>query len=174
MIAKRRGLPATRNFKHLQNLRTRVRDLVPAALHQYPQLVCELLVCGSWRALPSHYDQHSRCGEQQVDGGASFVSCLDHDHRERKNVRFLAVRSLLLQYLWCGPSRGMTLIFRGASDGIQVLSDRGKAEIRDPCMVGVIHEDIRLLRVKTVAKQGIHRSRTPLRSPWTTLREWRK
>ena len=114
------------------------------------------------------------CSEQQVDGGTSFVSYLDHDHRERENVRFLAVSSLLLQYLWRGPSRGMTLIIRGASDGIQVLGDRSKAKTRDPCMVGVIHEDIRLLRVRTVMKPGTHRSRTPLRSPWTTLREWRK
>ena len=99
------------------------------------------------------------CSEQQVDGGTPFVSYLDHDHRERENIRFLAVGSLLLQYLWCGPSRSMTLIIRGASDGIQVLSDRSKAEIRDPRMVGVIHENIRLLRVKTIVKTG-HKSIT--------------
>jgi len=36
----------------------------------------------------------------------------------------------------------MTLIFRGAPHGMQVLSDRRETKISDSCVAGVIHEDI--------------------------------
>lgn len=63
---------------------------------------------------------------------------------ERENDRFLAVRAFFVQELWGSPSRGMALTFWGVSDGVQVLSDRSKAKIRDLCVASVIHEDILL------------------------------
>ena len=71
-----------------------------------------------------------------------LVAYLDHDHRERENIRFFTVYPLLVQDLWRSPSRGVTLIIRVTSNGIQVLGDLGKTKIRDPCMAVGIHEDI--------------------------------
>jgi len=70
------------------------------------------------------------------------MTYLNHDHRKRENIRFSAVCSHLIQNLWRSPSRGLILIVRGASYGIQVLGDHGKAEIRDPRMARGIHKDI--------------------------------
>jgi len=74
----------------------------------------------------------------------SSVTYLDHDHRERKNVRFLARRPRA-QHLWRSPSRGVALLKRGALDGFQVLSYRSEAKIRDACVTRVVHKDIRLV-----------------------------
>jgi hypothetical protein len=54
---------------------------------------------------------------------------LDHDHRERENVRFLAICPLLDKDLWSSPSRGVT----------------SKAKIRDACTAGVIHKNVWLV-----------------------------
>ena len=80
--------------------------------------------------------------EQRALGSSPFATYLDHDHRERENVCFLAVCSLLGQDFWRSPSRGIALIFRGGPHRIQVLSHRRETEICDPCMAGVIHQDI--------------------------------
>jgi len=50
----------------------------------------------------------------------------------------------------------MTLILRGASHRIQILSDRGKAKIRDPCAASVIHKDIRLDTYECGGKTGLN------------------
>jgi len=50
----------------------------------------------------------------------------------------------------------MTLILRGASHGIQILSDRGKAKIRDPRATNVIHKDIRLDTCECGGKKGLN------------------
>jgi len=52
----------------------------------------------------------------------SSMTYLDHDHCEREDVRFLAAW-LLVQNLWRGPSRGVTILTLGAPYGIQVESD---------------------------------------------------
>ena len=69
---------------------------------------------------------------------------LDHDHRESENISFFTVFPFLFQNLWCSPSCSMALIARGASYGIQVFSYPGEAEIRDPCVAGGVHKDVRL------------------------------
>ena len=74
----------------------------------------------------------------------SSVTYLDHDHRERENVGFLAAWPLV-QDLWRSPSRGVTILTRCTPYGIQVQSHLGEAEIRDACMTRVIHEDICLI-----------------------------
>jgi hypothetical protein len=76
------------------------------------------------------------------DASNKFRPYLDRDHRESENVRFFAVRPLFVQDLWRSPSRGMTLLFRSTSHGIQALSGSSKAEIRDPRVVVGIHKDI--------------------------------
>ena len=48
----------------------------------------------------------------------------------------------------------MTLVVRGASNGIQVLGDCSETEICDPCMAGSIDEDIWL----DTGRYGINRT----------------
>jgi len=72
------------------------------------------------------------------------VTYLDHDHRERENIRFFATFPLFGQDLWRSPPRGMSLILCGTLLGTCVFSDRGEAKIRDACVTTVVHEDIRL------------------------------
>jgi hypothetical protein len=90
----------------------------------------------------------------RLDLNNQFLTYLDHDHRERENVRFFAICPLLVQDLWRNPSRGMTVVSRGASHGIQVLSDRSKTKIRDPCVAGGIHKDIWLDACQCGGKTG--------------------
>ena len=42
--------------------------MVPAVLHQRPQIVCERWVCWSGWALAVHYGQHGRCGYAMMEG----------------------------------------------------------------------------------------------------------
>lgn len=70
------------------------------------------------------------------------MAYLDHDHRKRENIRFFAIRPLIVQDLRRGPSRSMNVITKAASHGIQVLSDGSKTEICDPRVPCRIHEDI--------------------------------
>jgi len=84
------------------------------------------------------------------------MTCLDHDHRERENVSFLAIRPLR-EDLWSSPSRGVAVMARGARYRIHILSDRSEAEIRDARMTRIIHKDI-WLRVdgcECGVKQGL-------------------
>ena len=100
------------------------------------------------------------------------VAYLDHDHRERENIRFLAIFPLV-KNLWRGPSQGEAMLVRSAPYGIQVMSDLGEAEIRDAYMTGVFYKDVRLAGCQCSVKQDSERARTPLRSPCMTLQEWR-
>jgi len=88
-------------------------------------------------------------------GGNPFAPYLDHDHRERENVCFLAVCSLLGQDFWGSPSCGVTLTFRGDSHGIQLLSDRRETKIGDSCVASVIYEDIWLDTYQYGHKTGL-------------------
>ena len=47
-----------------------------------------------------------------------------------------------LQDLWCSPPRSVATLMRTTRYRIQVLSHRGKAEIRDDRTTGVVNEDI--------------------------------
>ena len=77
----------------------------------------------------------------RLDANNPFLTYLDHDHRERENVRFFAI-CLLVQDLWRCPSHAMTMIIRITSHGVEVLGDPSETKIRDPRMVGGIHEDV--------------------------------
>ena len=77
---------------------------------------------------------------------------LNHDHRESKYVRFLAICPLSGQNLWRAPSWGVTKFIRVALHGILVFDDCSMAKIRDACMTGVVHKDVRLFGVNTVAR----------------------
>ena len=78
---------------------------------------------------------------------------LDHDHREREDIRFLTALPLV-QNLWCGPSQGVAVLTRSAPYGIDVLSDLSEAEIRDACTTGVFHENVELVRCQRGVKRG--------------------
>jgi len=78
------------------------------------------------------------------------MTYFDHDHRERENIRFLAMFPSL-QDLWSSPSRGVA-VTGSARNGVQISSDGGEAKIRDSRMTRVIHEDIWLPGVNTVVK----------------------
>ena len=91
----------------------------------------------------------------KLDRNEPFATHLDHDHREREHVRLFAICSLIAQDLWRGPSGSIILISRSASNGVQVLSDRSKTEIRDPCVAGVIHKDIWLDMHQNGGKPGL-------------------
>ena len=84
-----------------------------------------------------------------------FVTCLDRDHRKGENISFLAIRPLLIQDLWRSPSPNMTLIVRGAPDGIQVLGDLSETKIRDTRMVVGIQKNIRLNTRQYAGKTGL-------------------
>jgi len=79
------------------------------------------------------------------------MTYLDHDHRERENVRFLAIFPPL-QDLWRSPSWGVAVTTRSARFRIQISSDRSEAKIRDACTTRVIHKDVGLVVVNMVAK----------------------
>ena len=84
--------------------------------------------------------------EVSLNSAPSGAPNLDHDHSKGKNISFLAVCTLLLQDLWCSPPRAMTVLTRGGPHGVQVLSNRGEAEIGDACATGIIHEDVWLAK----------------------------
>jgi len=69
---------------------------------------------------------------------------LNHDHRESKDVRSLAICPLSVQDLWRGPSRGVTKFIQVALHGILIFNNCSMAKIRDACMTGVVHKDVRL------------------------------
>ena len=77
----------------------------------------------------------------------SSTAYLDHDHRERKNIRFLAICSRVIRDLWCRPL--CSLIIEETSLGIRVLGHRGETKIRDPCPARVVHKDVRLYMCQT-------------------------
>ena len=77
----------------------------------------------------------------------SLATYLDHDHRERENIRFLAGIPSFYDF-WCGPSRSVTPLVRRVSYGMRVLSDNSDAKIRQPCMRGTfnnVHKNIHLV-----------------------------
>ena len=89
---------------------------------------------------------------------------LNHDHRERENVRFLAI-CLTLQDLRCSPSRSVATLTRGTLDRIQVLSGRSEAEISDACISGAIHQDIWLISYQHNSKARLKTSTYSLEVP---------
>ena len=71
----------------------------------------------------------------------SPVTYLDHDHSEGENVRLFAIWPFI-QYLWCNPSQGGTVLRQGGRLRIHVCVNRSKTKIRDPRMTGSIDTDV--------------------------------
>ena len=86
---------------------------------------------------------------------------LDHDHRKGENIRFLAMFPPTIQDFWCGVDP----VVRAASCKVPVLSNRGKAYVRDPCVTVEINEDIGLRRRQKDDQVGLEQLPTPLRLP---------
>ena len=80
---------------------------------------------------------------------------LDHDHRKREDICFLAVCSLLVQDLRRSPSHSVAMITYGGPYGIQVLSDHSKPKIRDPRATGGICKDVRLAGCQYDGERGL-------------------
>src|SRR5258708_39709596 len=97
---------------------------------------------------------------------------LDHDHRKRENVPFPTVFSPT-QDLWCSPALSVTTSSCGIPNGVQVLSDCSKAEVRDAHSTRIIHKDVWLSGCQCGCERGSKEVHTPLRSPWITLQECR-
>ena len=81
-------------------------------------------------------------GEQWFYERNTFTSYLNHDHRKKENICFLARRPLPVQDFWCSAFCVMAWPFQGAQRSIQVLNYPSEAEIGDSRMVGVVYEDI--------------------------------
>ena len=122
--------------------------------------------CITVRDRTSEYlDRYERMVSQRSARSRSAATYLDHDHRKGEYVRFLATFPFV-QYLWCSPSHGVTVLTRGALRGVQLLKDRGKAEIGDAHMPRVIHKNVRLVRHQhSDETRSLEQRRTPLRSP---------
>ena len=139
-----------------------MRVLIPAALRQCPQLVCEIRMARSTRALAIHYRQQSHGSRAIIERNPAgkylwwyetavsqspnnpSTTHLDHNHREGENIRSLAICPLLVEYLWRSPSCDMDIILVVwiVSHRIQALNDRRKTKIRDPWVAGRINKDI--------------------------------
>ena len=70
---------------------------------------------------------------------------LNHDHREREDIRLLAICPPIVQDLRCNPPRTVPVLIGSAPDRIQVLSDYGQTAIRDHRMAGGVHKNVRLV-----------------------------
>ena len=92
--------------------------------------------------------------ERKLDTSNSFVTCLDHYHREREDVGFFAMCPLLVQDFWCGPLRAMTPTVRRIWNGIRVPSYHSNARIRNSCVASSIHKDTWLDICQYAGKAG--------------------
>ena len=92
------------------------------------------------------------------------MTYLDHNHRKRENIRFLATYPLV-QDLWCSPSRGVTTLTRGAPRGIQILGYCGEAKIRNTCITRVVHKDVWLAGESISGKTGFRTTTHSLEVP---------
>jgi len=71
-----------------------------------------------------------------------YATDLDHDHREREDVRLLAECPPIGQDLRCHPSRTASVLVWGASYRVHVLSDHGETTICDHRMSCGVHKDV--------------------------------
>ena len=72
------------------------------------------------------------------------MAYLDHDHRERENIRFLAVCGLPVPDLRRSPAWAVTKVIRVAPYEIFVFDDRSVTKIPDARVTGVVYKDVRL------------------------------
>ena len=71
-----------------------------------------------------------------------YATDLNHDHRERKDIRFLAKCPPVCQDLRCNPPHTVTVLVWSVPHRIQVLSDHGETTICDQCAAGDVHKDV--------------------------------
>ena len=100
------------------------------------------------------------------------VTHLNHNHRERENVRFIAIFPLVPN-LRRDPPHREAILNRSTPHRMRVFGDLRETKVRDAYVTRVFHKDVGLVRCKWDMKQDRKRLRTPFRSPCTTLREWR-
>jgi len=71
-----------------------------------------------------------------------YATDLDHNHREREDVRLLAERPPIGQDLRCHPPRTVAALVWDALYRIQALGDHGETTICDHRMAGGVHKDV--------------------------------
>ena len=88
----------------------------------------------------------------QIDTARHFLTVavspatdLDRNPCKRENVRFLAARVKIFQDLWRDPSRARARVYRSIPYQVQIVSDHGQPKVCDPCVVGLVHEYVRLI-----------------------------
>jgi len=86
---------------------------------------------------------------------------LNCDHREREDIRLLAECPQIVQDLRCNPPCTVPVLVWSASYRIHVMSDHGETAIRDHCMAGVVHKDIRLVGCQYASGKPIKNDRIP-------------
>jgi len=89
------------------------------------------------------------------------VTDLDHDHREREDVRFLAKCPLVGQDLRRNPPCTVPVLVWSAPHRVQVLSDDGETTICNHCMTGGVHEDVRLVGYQYASGKTVKNYRVP-------------
>ena len=131
-----------------------------------------------WWALAANGCQHSRtrwftkkrngtsenlCSNEwsSPDVNPGSTTDLDHDHREREDIRLLAKFSPIDQDLRCNPSYTVPVLAWGAPYRIQVLSDHGETTICDTCTASDVHKDVLLVGYQYASGKTIKNDHVP-------------
>ena len=72
----------------------------------------------------------------------TYATDLDHDHREREDIRLLAECPPIGQDLRCHPSPTVHVLVWGPLYRIHTLGDQGETAICDHRMAGGVHKDV--------------------------------
>ena len=78
----------------------------------------------------------------------------DHDHRERENIRFLAIFPLVPD-LRRGPLKVKVILKRDTPLVVQVPGDHREAKIRDARFTGIFDQDVSLVECQRDVKQDL-------------------
>jgi len=152
--------------------------LIPALLHHRPQRIRESRVGRPWRTLTTDGCQHNRvrwfvverngasenlCSNQRgsPDVNPECATDLNHDHREREDIRLLAECPPIGQDLRCDPPHTVPVLVWSAPYRIHVSGDHGQTTIRDQRMTGGVHKDVRLVGCQCASDKTIKNDRVP-------------
>jgi len=72
----------------------------------------------------------------------AYATNLNHDHREREDVRLLAECPPIGQDLLCHPPRTVPVLVWGPLYRIRALGDYGETTVCDHRMAGGVHKDV--------------------------------
>ena len=84
-----------------------------------------------------------------------YPAYLDHDHREREDIRFFGKSPSPFQDFRCGPLRNAVAHLLGTTHRSLGHRHRGVGKIRDLRLTETVHQNVRLRRVDLVSSKGI-------------------